>query len=369
MFHSTFIRPFVRYSVVPSSKGDTFQGPSTPKLGRPIPGISAPRMMHDFGVSRKHTVIIDMPLTLNPFHLLWNKPVVDFDRQMPTRFGVFPRHEPDHVRWFETEACCIFHTVNTWDEPAETAKGRFEAVNMLSCRMTSASIIYAVGNIPVPNGEQPLMEEECRLYYHQFIVDGPNRGILNEWALSAIPFEFPHVPEAYSMSSTRYVYGCSTSRGSYQQQLQDTMKIGSIVKVNVAELIARGMRKQPEAIHGCVDRRSVEEIIASEDPHDPIQIFAMPEGVYAQECVFIAKNRGETEDDGWLLTFVFDESQLGANECPNEDAFSELWIIDARSMRTVVGKIKIPQRVPYGLHGNWFSKQDIENQRGCAYTR
>ena len=69
------------------------------------------------------------------------------------------------------------------------------------------------------------------------------------------------------------------------------------------------------------------------------------------------------EDDGYLLTYVFNESQL--DDCGDcmPDAKSELWIVDAKDMKTVVGKVMLPQRVPYGLHGNWFSEEQVLGQR------
>ncbi len=70
-------------------------------------------MMHEFGVFFDHTVIIDLPLSLDPLKLAKKKPDIAYDPSGRSRFGVFPRHQPKHVRWFETDACCIFHTVNT----------------------------------------------------------------------------------------------------------------------------------------------------------------------------------------------------------------------------------------------------------------
>lgn len=73
--------------------------------------------------------------------------------------------------------------------------------------MTGPSMVYATGNLPLPTF-QGHPEEECRLYY-QFSVGGPHRAITEQWALSAIPFEVPHVPKHLNMSATRFVYGCS----------------------------------------------------------------------------------------------------------------------------------------------------------------
>ncbi|PHH91122.1 hypothetical protein CDD83_1603 [Cordyceps sp. RAO-2017] len=373
-FHSTFIWPYVRYSVLPAASADRKRAASIAPFGVPVPGIVSPKMMHDLGVSRHHTVIIDTPMYLNPFHLLCGKPVIGFDPREQTRFGVFPRHRPEAVEWFATEACCIFHTVNTWDETSKAA-GRPATVHMLACRVSGRgngpSFVYAAGGLPVPEhvdvGEaHSKSREECRLYYYQFALNSNPPEIAQQWALSAIPFELPHIPRHLAMTATRFVYGCSVRRGDYAEQLADSLKLSSLVKIDVRELIARGIKSPPTAAAECVDERSVSDILAADDPDDPVRIFPMPERWYAQECAFVPRAGGASEDDGWLPTFAFDESQLDSNGDAPESARSELWIIDARTMRYVVARIRLPRRVPYGLHGNWFSAEDIALQHPVA---
>lgn len=356
LLHSTFVRPFLRYSIISREQ------PSCPSkkmiVGVPVPGITSAKMLHDFGASKKHTVIIEPPLSLDPFNIVNNKPIVSYEPKHRTRFGVFPRCDPEKIIWFATEACCIFHTANTWDGTLK----EWPTVNVLLCRMIRDSIVYNLGNIPLPTSEdQP--SEECRLYYYQFIIDGPYRGISQQWALSAIPLEFPHVPKHLSMSSTRFVYGCSMIHGSFSEQLGKAAKIDCLVKLDVEQLIFRGLSNPPPSVSGCVDERSVKEILTSSNPNDPIRIFQMPENWYAQECTFVPRADGVAEDDGWLLTFVFDESQLDSEGNVSDDACSELWIIDAKEMKGTVARIMLPQRVPYGLHGGWFTKDEIIQQR------
>ncbi|KAG9538953.1 hypothetical protein KCU79_g19875, partial [Aureobasidium melanogenum] len=50
-------------------------------------------------------------------------------------------------------------------------------------------------------------------------------------------------------------------------------------------------------------------------------------------------------------------------------AKSELWIIDAKDMSTVIGRVALPQRVPYGLHGSWFPEEDILGQKAIDTVR
>lgn len=61
---------------------------------------------------------------------------------------------------------------------------------------------------------------------------------------------------------------------------------------------------------------------------------------------------GAAEDDGWLSTYVLDESQLDEDGWCRDEAVGELWVIDAKGMEDVVGRIKFPQRVPYGFRGD-----------------
>jgi hypothetical protein len=44
-------------------------------------------------------------------------------------------------------------------------------------------------------------------------------------------------------------------------------------------------------------------------------------------------------------------------------------VIDAKKMQDVVARIHLPQRVPYGLHGAWFSDEDIAGQRSITAIR
>jgi carotenoid cleavage dioxygenase-like enzyme len=378
LFHSTFAPPYIHYSIIPSTQFTTVKSQSLPPLiSRPVPGIKSPKMMHDFGVSLNHTVIMDLPLSLDPLNLARGQPVVGYDPSSRSRFGVFPRRNPEDVRWFETNACCIFHTANTWDSVSSGRSDKLEtSVNMLACRLTSASLVFSAGDIAAP---QPIRttveveEEQCRLYYYSFDLSSPpvRNEIQHQWALSAIPFEFPSMRDDVSMSAAKYIYGCSVSDRSFGAALGRAVKIDALVKIDVEKLIVRGRANPPRSITGCVDERSVSEVLRSKDEEDPIKIFKLPDGVFTQECRFVPRENGYSEDDGWLCAYVFDENThldpfTGEAKA---DAKSELWIIDAKNMRDIVTKVQLPQRVPYGLHGNWFSEEEISMQRPFESVR
>lgn len=382
--------PYVHYAIVPATQSRYSKAPllePTRFLNAPVSGVSSAKMMHDFGVSRDHTVIMDLPLSLDPLNLLQNKPVVSYNPAGRSRFGVFPRYEPDNVTWFETSPCCIFHTANTWDSHrTNTVTGQVQtsAVNLLACRLTSASLVFSAGDLAAPIVANAILAEDiepeqCRLYYYQFELTSAesysgseprqNPRINHQWALSAIPFEFPTIRDSVSMSAATYIYGCSVSDATFGAALGRAVKIDSLVKVDVETLIARGICNPPQTINGCVDTRNITEILSSQVDDDPIKVFKLPSGWYAQESRFVPRKNGTSEDDGWLLSYVFDESQLDhCGECP-QGSSSELWIIDAKNMTEIVAKVFLPQRVPYGLHGNWFSEQEILDQRPTETIR
>jgi len=190
------------------------------------------------------------------------------------------------------------------------------------------------------------VEDQCRLYYYCFLFESPATTIAAQYALSAVAFEFSTVNPSRDMSYARYVYGCSTSASSFGAALGRAVKIDVLVKMNVHKLIQGGQDNPPRSVTGCIDRRSVDEIMMSSDPDDPVKYFKMPEGRYAQEARFVQWNNAtysrpfnpsasDSEDDGFLLFYAFGESQLDeVRNCP-ETATSELWILDAELYRCV----------------------------------
>jgi carotenoid cleavage dioxygenase len=63
------------------------------------------------------------------------------------------------------------------------------------------------------------------------------------------------------------------------------------------------------------------------------------------EAVFVPAASGHGESSGWYLAYVYDPARDG----------SDLVIIDASNFTgKPVARVQLPQRVPYGFHGNWI---------------
>ena len=274
---------------------------------------SADYRMHDFAASRKYTILLNLPLTLSPANLFSMPPLplIHFDRTLPSEFIVFPRllrssatpSEP--IRFRELEPSIIFHTANAWDE---YDGDQVAAVNMLGCRFKSAKLVYAAGAVDVPIVEKQAGEDDVvRLHYYRFPLPQPGSTegeITHSFPLTAIPFEFPSVPTDLGMSEARYVYGCTMKSGSFDERLGGAAKVDCIVKIDVRALIARG-QKQGNRITEAVDKRTSAQIMGDYKPgeaHD-VEIFACPDGWFAQETRFIPKSGAKDEDEGYLLTY------------------------------------------------------------------
>jgi len=65
--------------------------------------------------------------------------------------------------------------------------------------------------------------------------------------------------------------------------------------------------------------------------------------VMSGEVAFAADPDRDSEDGGWLMTFATDAS-----------GDSALIIVDAEALQEVA-RVRVPRRVPFGFHGNWFA--------------
>ena len=64
----------------------------------------------------------------------------------------------------------------------------------------------------------------------------------------------------------------------------------------------------------------------------------------AGEPVFVSRQGGTAEDDGWILATVYDAASDR----------SDVVILDASDISgPEVARIQLPVRIPHGFHGNW----------------
>ncbi|MDM9380402.1 carotenoid oxygenase family protein [Chlorogloeopsis sp. ULAP01] len=282
--------PYLQYSVV-SPEG---------KLLRTVPiDLPVGVMMHDFAITAHYTIFMNLPLTFRLERAQQGKPPLLFEKDIPSRFGILPRHgDNSSIRWFEAPACYVAHTLNAYEDGDE--------VILIACRMPSTTMLGLAGRA------QDTHSDLAFLHKWRFNL---KTGAVIEEPLDNIPSEFPRVNEQYLGRKTRYGY---TSR----------------MTPNSVPLF--------------------DGLIKYDFVSNSSQIHKLGQGRYGGEGVFVPHTphiSQRDEDDGWLLTFIYDEVAK----------ISELLILNAKEiMAEPVARIILPQRVPYGFHGTWIEQTNLE---------
>jgi carotenoid cleavage dioxygenase len=89
-------------------------------------------------------------------------------------------------------------------------------------------------------------------------------------------------------------------------------------------------------------------VIKYDFANDDSQVHEWGSGRYGGEAIFVPRSNSNLEDDGWLLTFVYDTAFKT----------SELVVLNAQNITDKpVARILLPQRVPYGFHGTWIAEK------------
>ncbi|MBR8833536.1 MAG: carotenoid oxygenase family protein [Stigonema ocellatum SAG 48.90 = DSM 106950] len=284
-FGYSFAPPYLQYSVVSA----------TGELLRTVP-IDLPMgvMMHDFAITEEYTIFMDLPLTFSKERMERGEPLMVFERDRPSRFGIVPRFgDNSSIRWFESPACYVFHTLNAYEDGDE--------VVLIGCRMNSTTVLTAQDSQADPEGNIP------RLYQWRFNL---STGTVREQMLDDVASEFPRVNENFLGRKTRYGY------------------TGRMTKSELP--LFDGIIKY--------DHQS-----GKSETHE------FGQGRYGGEAVFVPRgSQNSGEDEGWLITFVYDTTE----------ETSELVVVNAQDVTAEpVARVLIPQRVPYGFHGTWISSE------------
>jgi carotenoid cleavage dioxygenase len=286
-------KPYVQYSVV-NARG---------QIARTTPiDVPRPIMMHDFAVTSRHSLFMDLPMTFSIERMQRGDPLIQFEPDRGARFGILPRHGSGaDIKWFEAAACYVFHTLNAYEDGPE--------VVLLACRTKDFPCSFFL-----PPGKQPTRGEVIgkefapRMYRWRFNLE---TGATKEEALDNVPCEFPRINEGYTGTNTRYGYTARFDQGVS----------GALIKYDFQT------GKASRHAHG--------------------------EGRFGGEGVFVPRPSARTEDDGWLVTYVHDEA----------DAKSEMVVLDAQDFgKPPVARVLLPARVPHGFHGAWIAGDVLAKQ-------
>src|SRR5205807_4997014 len=184
-------QPHLRYGVVSPD------GQVSDYVGIELPG---PRLPHDMAITENWSILMDLPLYADTGAAAAGRHRLVFDRNLPSRFALIPRHgSAADVHWFEANPCYIYHSINAWEEgDASSANG---TVVLDVCRVRQPKTH--------PADASPLskMLSYLRLdaHVHRFRFDLAS-GQTNEEALDDDNMEFPSIRQDRQGRPTRYSY-------------------------------------------------------------------------------------------------------------------------------------------------------------------
>jgi carotenoid cleavage dioxygenase len=242
-------------------------------------------MVHDCAITGTYVLVFDLPVT---FNLQMAGSGVTFpykwNPEHAPRIGLLRREAPaSDIRWVEVEPCYVFHPLNAYDLP----DGRVVVDVVRHPRMFET-------DERGPSEGPPVLA--------RWTLD-PTSGRAGEQFLDDHAIEFPRHDERLLGRRHRFGYAATF----------DALRHGPALKYDL-------------------DRGSVELHHYGPD-------------TATLEPVFVPRGPDAAEDDGWVLSYVYDGTT----------GRSDVVILHAQDFAgDPVATIHLPDRVPFGFHGNWI---------------
>ncbi|OAN33007.1 carotenoid oxygenase family protein [Mycolicibacterium iranicum] len=276
--------------------------------------VPGPTMMHDFAITDRHAVFLDLPLTFSPERVNDSPLPFDWDDSYGARIGIMELNLPGQVRWFDVDPAYVFHVGNAHTD----STGR---VILDAARYAGTDAEWAWQNLgnPMASTGVPVrgdlagsaaVHDSGLARLHRWTLD-PATGTVEEMTLDDRGIEFPTIDHARVGRESRYRYAVSGG-GPHAS---------AIVKFDTTAGVIAEHSLGPDVVAG--------------------------------EAVFVASQAlDRAEDDGWLLTVTSSRDGSG----------SKLLVLDATDVSgTPVAAVTLPRRVPAGFHGSWITDDELES--------
>lgn len=277
--------PFVTYHVADAHGNLVHSQPID------VPG---PTMVHDFAISRNHAIFLDMPVVFDLELAMQGGMPFEWRESYGARIGLLHRdraRQGEQPRWFDVDLCYVFHIMNAWESDDGT-KVYLDAGRHASMWKNGADSF-----------------EPC--YLHRWTFDLVT-GAVTETQLDDVGHGFPRIDDRRTGLLNRYGYVLAP-----RPDAPETMDAPSNV--------------------GKYDLVTGERTLHDFGP-----------SVSTGEPVFVPRDGGTAEDDGYLVTFLYDKA----------DQSSSFVVLDAADLSAEpVATVPLPQRVPHGFHGSWFADE------------
>jgi len=248
--------------------------------------VPGPTMIHDFGITERHVVFMDLPVVFDVELAMAGTMPYRWSDDYGARLGVMPRGGSNKdVRWFDIAPCYVFHPLNSYDD--------------------ERGVVMDVARYPELWRADSTARVTASLHRWRIDLAG---GRVSEEPLDDHPMEFPRCDERRTSLANRFGYAVerADNRGAERSLLKYDLRGGTT---------------------------TVHDFGAGRAPSEP---------------VFVPASPTSGEDEGWLLTYVYDAGRDS----------SDLVILDANDFTgKPVATIALPQRVPFGFHGSWLPER------------
>ncbi|MBD2100684.1 carotenoid oxygenase family protein [Leptolyngbya sp. FACHB-261] len=260
-----------------------------------VPGFA---FVHDFALTPEYAIFFQNPVFLNPIPFLLGLrgpgECLKFMARQKTRILLVPR-DGSAIRTLEMDPCFVFHHVNAFQEGQTVVIDSIAYEDFPSVEPGSNFREIDFNSVPV-----------SQLW--RFRLDLA-QGTVQRELLTPRACEFPTVHPDYVGQPYRHLYIGAAHQPEGNAPLQAILKL---------------------------DLETGEQQLWS----------AAPRG-FMGEPVFVPFPDGQGEEDGWLLSLVYDAAHQR----------SDLVILDARDVAAgPVARLHLKHIIPYGLHGS-FTEQ------------
>ena len=253
--------------------------------------IPRPVMMHDWNITRNYVIFMDLPLVFDIEQASSGSDPFGFRPECGARLGVMPKTGSNKdVKWIEINPCFVFHPMNAYEEE--------DKIILHVCRQNKAM----VGGIDEIYGGD---ETTGKLW--KWTIDLESESCLEE-QIDDRPCDFARIDDRKVGLKAKNGYAMAIDDKA------DSLTFGK-------HLYKFDLEKNERLDH------------------------YLGNNTIGGEPCFAPKNSNSSEDEGWVMSIVYDG---------NIDK-SKLAIIDTLNFdKKPVCEIILPQRVPFGAHGNWM---------------
>jgi len=266
----------------------------------PTPG---PRLPHDMAFTEHYVILNDFPLFWRPDLLEAGIHLPKYQRDLPSRFAIVPRHGDGEVRWFEADPTYVLHFVNAFEDGDTVVMDGFFQRNPAPSTRGAADLEEAAF--------RSLALDQLETVLHRWRFD-LRTGTTTEEDLSERYTEFGMMNPTVATRPHRYVYAATGEPGRFL--------FDGLVKHDVVT--------------------GAEEAIRFGD------------GVFGSETVMAPRAGTTAEDDGYLVTFTTDMNR-DRSYCVIYDA--------AAPSAGPVCELELPARISSGTHSTWATRTELAN--------